>query len=68
MNPTTGGTARSLVSAIIAVVIGVALTAVAAAFWATPWTLGQAMVAVGAASFCAAFFADVGASRERGRR
>ncbi|MBW3597110.1 MAG: DUF1553 domain-containing protein, partial [Planctomycetes bacterium] len=54
------GMIGSLISGIVAVVIALGLTALAALVWPTPWTLQQAMVAVGTASFFAAFFAQIG--------
>jgi hypothetical protein len=46
----------SFFSGLLALIIGLVATWLASLAWPTPWTLGQAFVAVGIASFCAAFF------------
>lgn len=53
---------ESWISGLIGLVIGLAATYLASLIWPTPWSLGQAFIAVGITSFCAAFFARAGAS------
>ena len=63
---TTEHTTRdALISGLVGLLIGVVIALVIAAFIPTPWTLGQVLLAVGAASFCAAGGSAYGAARRR---
>lgn len=59
---------ESWISGLIGLVIGLCATYVASLIWPTPWTLAQALIAVGIASFCAAFFGRAGADPALGLR
>lgn len=59
-------TARDVViSGFVGLVIGVVITLIVAAIIPTPWSLGQVLLAVGAASFGAAAGSGYGAARRR---
>lgn len=55
----------AVISGPIGLIIGVVITAIIAAMLPTPWTIGQVLLAVGTASFCAAGFSAYGAARRR---
>lgn len=56
----------SVVGGGIALVIGVVVTVAIAQVAATPWTVTQVLIAVGAASFFAGFFGSYYADEARG--
>lgn len=56
---------HALSSGLVGLVIGVLITVVIAVFVPTPWSLGQVLLAVGAASFCAAAAAAYAMARRR---
>lgn len=49
----------AIINGVISVVIGLIITYLVSLIWPTPWTLSQAFVAVGSASFFAAFFTSL---------
>lgn len=56
---------ESGISGLIGLTIGLSATFIAAQLWPTPWTLQQAFIAVGIASFMAAFGAAYGQQTRR---
>jgi uncharacterized protein YacL len=49
-------TLRAVISGAIGAAIGILITWLVSFIFPTPWTIGQAFIAVGVASFFAAFF------------
>jgi uncharacterized membrane protein HdeD (DUF308 family) len=48
-----------IINGLISVVIGIIITYLASLIWPPPWALGPAFIAVGTASFFAAFFTSL---------